>query len=50
MNFALEARYIAMFLRKYQVAFSEIAPAETGDSQKGNQAALTAVLRLACYQ
>jgi serine protease Do len=49
-NFALEARYIAMFLKKNSIAFSEIAPAGPADSQRGNDAALAAVLSLACYQ
>jgi serine protease Do len=49
-NFALNVKYVAMFLQKYQVAFTEIAPTGPGDSQKGNEAALSSTLRLSCYQ
>ena len=49
-NFALNFKYVAMFLRKNQIAFAEIAPPGPGDSQKGNDAALSSTLRLSCYQ
>jgi S1-C subfamily serine protease len=49
-NFALNVKYVAMFLQKNQIAFAEIAPTGPGDSQKGNEAALSSTLRLSCYQ
>ncbi len=49
-NFALNGKYVAMFLQKHQIMFSEIAPTGPGDSQKGNELALSSTLRLSCYQ
>lgn len=49
-NFALEARYVAMFLRRSGVAFTEVEPRANGDLRTANAAALGAVLPLSCYQ
>lgn len=49
-NFALDAKYAAMFLRKNQIAFTELPPNTKGDMKTGNEAALGAVVRLTCYQ
>jgi serine protease Do len=48
-NFALEARYAAMFLRDSKIAFTEIDP-RSGGMTVANDAALGAVLQLSCYQ
>jgi S1-C subfamily serine protease len=49
-NFALDARYAAAFLKRENIAFNEI-PARTGGSmQQANDAALAAVVQLSCYQ
>ena len=49
-NFALEARYAAMFLRNSNVEFTEVTPASGGDMRTANNAALGAVVQLSCYQ
>jgi hypothetical protein len=49
-NFALEARYAALFMRNSNVEFSELAPAAGGDMKTANDAALGAVVQLSCYQ
>jgi serine protease Do len=49
-NFALDARYVAMFLRKNGIAFSEVEPNLKGDMRVGNEAALSTVLSLTCLQ
>jgi serine protease Do len=49
-NFALEARYAAMFLRKHNVEFAEVTPRTNGDMRTANDAALGAVVQLSCYQ
>ncbi len=49
-NFALAPRYVSKFLRKNGIAFDEVEPTDPGSSERGNGAALAAVLRLACYQ
>ncbi|MEZ5500098.1 MAG: serine protease [Steroidobacteraceae bacterium] len=49
-NFALDARYAAMFLRKSNIEFTEVAPAEAGGMRTANDAALGAVVQLSCYQ
>lgn len=49
-NFALDARHAAAFLKKEGVAFNEV-PARTGGSmQQANDAALAAVVQLSCFQ
>ncbi|MFO1400282.1 MAG: serine protease [Steroidobacteraceae bacterium] len=47
---ALEARYAAQFMRAHGIEFTEVEPDAHGDSRRGNDAALAAVVRLACYQ
>lgn len=49
-NFALDARYAAQFLRNHHVAFAEVAPTAGGDMSTANKAALAAVVQLSCYQ
>jgi S1-C subfamily serine protease len=49
-NFALDARYAAAFLRREGVAFAEVAPRANGSMQQANDAALAAVVQLSCYQ
>ncbi len=49
-NFALESRYAAMFLRKNSVAFTEVEPNFKGDIRTSNEAALATVVSLTCYQ
>jgi len=49
-NFALEARYAAMFLRNSGVPFTEVAARSGGDLRTANAAALGAVVQLSCYQ
>lgn len=47
-NFALEARYAAMFMRNAGVQFDEVAPGTAGDMRTANDAALGAVVQLSC--
>ena len=49
-NFALEARYAAMFLRDSHIDFVEVKPKANGNMTIANDAALGAVLQLSCYQ
>ena len=49
-NFALEAKYAAMFLRDSHVDFVEVKPTANGSMTIANEAALGAVLQLSCYQ
>jgi S1-C subfamily serine protease len=49
-NFALEARYAAMFLRDSHVDFIELKPRTDGNMSVANEAALGAVLQLSCFQ
>lgn len=49
-NFALDARYAAMFLRNSGVPFAEVAARSGGDMRTANAAALGAVVQLSCYQ
>jgi len=49
-NFALDARHVATFLRREQVAFAEVQPVTTGGLGQANEAALAAVVQLSCYQ
>jgi S1-C subfamily serine protease len=48
-NFALEARYAAMFLRDSRVDFIEVSPRGDGNMTIANDAALGAVVQLSCY-
>jgi serine protease Do len=49
-NFALEAKYAAMFLRDSHVDFVEVKPRANGSMTIANDAALGAVLQLSCFQ
>lgn len=49
-NFALDARYAAMFMRKANIQFDEVESSGPGDIQVANAAALGAVVQLSCYQ
>lgn len=49
-NFALDARYVAMFLQREKVPFEVIQPKGPGGLQAANQAALTNTVQLNCYQ
>jgi S1-C subfamily serine protease len=49
-NFALDAKHAAAFLRREQIAFTEVAPRANGSMQQANDAALAAVVQLSCYQ
>lgn len=49
-NFALDARYAAMFLRDAGIEFTEVEPKTDGSMSIANAAALGAVLQLSCYQ
>ena len=49
-NFALDARYAAAFLKRENVAFVEVAPRANGTMQQANDAALAAVVQLSCFQ
>ncbi|MEO8019105.1 MAG: serine protease [Pseudomonadota bacterium] len=49
-NFALEAKYAAMFLRDSHIDFVEVTPKANGSMTIANEAALGAVLQLSCFQ
>ena len=49
-NFALDGRYVAMFLRRQNVTFDSTKPAGAGSMQMANQAALSNTVQLSCYQ
>ena len=49
-NFALEAKYAAMFLRDSHVDFVEVKPRANGSMTVANEAALASVLQLSCFQ
>lgn len=49
-NFGLDAKYVAQFLRKHQFSFSETAIDTKNNIQTSNDAALAASVRVACYQ
>ncbi|UNK51014.1 serine protease [Lysobacter sp. S4-A87] len=49
-NFALDARYVAMFLRREKVAFASMRPVGAGSMQVANKAALGNTVQLNCYQ
>lgn len=49
-NFALDARYAAMFLRNSSIEFAEVPANPKGDMRTANDAALGAVVQLNCYQ
>lgn len=49
-NFALNRSYIRKFLDKHKIAYSSSAPSKTSDANTANQKALSAVVKLSCYQ
>ncbi|MFT3806418.1 S1 family peptidase [Arenimonas sp.] len=49
-NFALDSTYVAQFLRREHIAFSEVQPKGPGDMKTANDAALGATVQLACFQ
>ncbi|MFM1886745.1 MAG: hypothetical protein RL026_1902 [Pseudomonadota bacterium] len=49
-NFALDAKHVASFLRRENVAFTEVPMRNNGTMQGANDAALAAVVQLSCYQ
>lgn len=49
-NFALDAKYAALFMRESGVAFAERPAQAGGDMNRANAAALSAVVQLSCYQ
>ena len=49
-NFALEAKYAAIFLRDSHVDFAEVKPKANGNMTIANEAAIGSVLQLSCYQ
>jgi serine protease Do len=49
-NFALDARYAAKFLERNNIAFVSVAPNSKPDAHGATEAALSAVVQLACYQ
>jgi serine protease Do len=49
-NFALDAKYAARFLDKHKIPFTYVEPNLKGDIRIANDAALSAVVQLSCYQ
>jgi len=49
-NFALDARYVAMFLQREKVPFTSVKPVGAGSMQVANKAALGNTVQLNCYQ
>jgi len=49
-NFALEARYAAQFLRLHRLAFDEVEPGGKADLHTATTAALGAVVSVKCYE
>jgi serine protease Do len=49
-NFALDAKYAARFLDKYNIPYLAVEPNLKGDIRIANDAALAAVVQLSCYQ
>ncbi len=49
-NFALNAKYIAAFLRREKIPFSEIESKTPGEMKIANEAALSTTAKLNCYQ
>jgi len=50
LNFALDARYAALFLSKSNLTFTSVDPNPRGDMHTANEAALSAVLSIRCYE
>jgi S1-C subfamily serine protease len=49
-NFSLDAKHAASFLRQHSVPFAEVPARTSGSMQQANDAALAAVVQLTCYQ
>ena len=49
-NFALESRYATRFLQQSGINFLEVEPRKDGSMQTANDAALSAVVQVSCYQ
>jgi hypothetical protein len=49
-NFALDAKHAAAFLKREGVAFTEVPARQGGSMQQANDAALAAVVQLSCFQ
>jgi S1-C subfamily serine protease len=49
-NFALDAKHAAAFMRREGVEFVEVAPRANASMQVANEAALSSVVQLSCYQ
>ncbi len=49
-NFALDARYAAMFLQRNNIAFTEVEPNAQGNIHIANDAALGSVVGISCFQ
>ncbi len=49
-NFALDAKYAAMFLQKHEIPFHSVDANLEGNIRVSNNAALSSVVQLACYQ
>ncbi len=49
-NFALDSRHVAKFLRRQSVSFDEIKVQTAGSMQVANEAALSNTVQLNCYQ
>ncbi|WP_372871248.1 serine protease [Shewanella sp.] len=49
-NFALDARYVAKFLDKHQIQYRQVEPNLKGDIRTSNDAALSSVVQMLCYQ
>jgi S1-C subfamily serine protease len=49
-NFALDARYAAKFLERNKISYVSVPPNPKSDAHAATEAALAAVVQLACYQ
>jgi serine protease Do len=49
-NFALDARYAVKFLERNKITYVSVAPNPKSDAHVATEAALAAVVQLACYQ
>lgn len=49
-NFGLNAKYLAMFLKKNNIAYTEVKANDKASAQTGNESALSSVVQIGCYQ
>ncbi|MBT1445285.1 S1C family serine protease [Shewanella sp. JM162201] len=49
-NFALDAKYVAKFLDANQIKYTQVEPNLKGDIRTSNDAALSTVVQMACFQ